>query len=134
MSCGDFQQIRIGEFLTFNWSGNDLVKNPLDLSDAIDVGKFRGLTVSIVIFDFDKGGASDMKLLGSTAALNNDTYYADTNDTGFSLGSVDTSNGPVAMVATFEELSRFWQIGPQLVGDASGTNPKLQVTIDVVAR
>jgi len=39
MGCGDFKQIRIGEYLTFRFdAAGDLFDDPLTLADALDVG------------------------------------------------------------------------------------------------
>ena len=53
MGCGEFRQVRIGEFLEFGIDTSGNVTSPLDLSDAIDLAGAGNIALTITINSAD---------------------------------------------------------------------------------
>ena len=129
--CGEFKQIRIGEFLKIEFTAAGAAStDPLDLSDAIDVGGAKSVSVTILALSVDLDGATKIAFGFQTGPINNDDYYAVTTTTiEFDADSSDSET----KFAKGEDLSRFFRLVPKLTGTPT-TKASILCTIDVVVR
>ena len=130
MACGDFKQIRIGEYLTFRFdSSGEFAQNPLALSDAIDVGAAGKVTVTITFTRTDLHGG-DLRFKFATAPVNVEEYYV---DVGVNIDLTDDITTVTAVMDSTHDLSRFFRLIPEVTTNPSA-DASVTCTIDAIVR
>ena len=130
MGCNDnFQQIRLGERLYFEWDNSgDPVAEPLSEADAIDLGaaSFVGLTIVISEFTGD-----NITWTFRSAPINNLRYYTPVKASGASVTITVSADG-ASFQSAMDALSRFFMLAPS-IGSPSQTT-SCYATIDVIVK
>lgn len=132
MGCGDFQQVRLGEMITFAFDTNgDIIDNALGLESAIDLGGANVVAVTITPCSIDlQGGVSfDFNLM--TAPINNSNFYASALSSGSS--AVMSFTTTATKFLSVEKLSRFFMIAPT-INTPPSAEATFVCTIDVIVR
>ena len=130
MGCNDnFQQIRLGERLYFEWdSSGDPVAEPLSEADAIDLGAatFVGLTIVVSQFTGD-----NITWTFRSAPINSLAFYTPVKATGANVTITVSTDGANFQTAR-DALSRFFMLAPSIGSPTQTTS--CYATIDVVVR
>lgn len=131
MGCGEFRQVRIGEFLTFTIDSGGVVTSPLSLEDAIDLGGAGTVGVTVTVNNAALDGGQ-LKFSTRTAPINNGAYYAETDPDDSILLTTDITSNEAFFLQT-SSLSRFLSLGASCPTDPT-TGATVICTIDVVIR
>jgi hypothetical protein len=135
MTCENcFQQVRLGELLTFEWQDKTEVEMPLDLGSAIDLAGSNVVAVTINVSSATLGtNVSSVDFVFRTAPINNDAFYADVlGSTGDPTAISVTAAG--VKFDTTSGFSRFFALQPVLVETGASGTTKVVATIDVIIR
>lgn len=132
MGCSDFKQIRLGEFLNYNFdTAGEFEQDPLSLGDAVDVGAAKSVAVTITALNASLNNGS-VSFDFMTAPINNEAYYSKVE--GDTAISIDTSSAEaVAYFKTTDKLSRFFFIKARTTSNPT-SDATLSCTIDLVVR
>ncbi len=137
MGCdctNNFQQVRLGEMLVFEWSGTTVVTDPLeDLANSIDVGGADKVAVTFTVCSVTLGtNVTGVRFDFETAPINNDQFFDNMGGSGTAVNETISAAG--TQFKTAEGLSRFFHLVPNLVETGASGTTKLVVTIDVLVK